>query len=316
MKAMGIREFGGNDRIERLEVPRPEPARGEVLVRVEYAGVNPVDWKIREGYLKDRLPHGFPLILGWDASGTVESTGEGASRFRPGDRVYAYCRKPTVQWGSFAEYIALDESAVASAPATLSMAQAAAIPLTGLTAWQALFDFAELGKGETVLIHAGAGGVGGIAIQLAREAGAQVITTASRRNHDYVRRLGADRVIDYTRDDFVSVLADWFPTGVDVCFDCAGGEALAKSYRVVRPNGRLVSIVQAPDEKASAERGIKAGYVFVTPNGMQLERMAKMLESGAMVPPALQELPLDQAAQALALSQSGHVTGKIVLRIA
>lgn len=316
MKAMGIQEFGGADRVKVVEVPRPEPGPGEVLMRIEYAGINPVDWKIREGYLKDLMPHRFPLILGWDAAGTVEANGTGASRFRPGDRIFAYCRKPEIQWGAFAEYICLDESVVASVPASLSSAQAAAIPLTALTAWQALFDFAELSRGETVLIHAGAGGVGGMAIQIARDAGATVITTASRKNHAYVKSLGADRVIDYSTDDFTAVLADWYPKGIDICFDCAGHETLAKSYRVVRPQGRLVSIVEPPDAAAAAERKLKAGYVFVTPNGIQLERIARLLADGGMVPPALQELPLEKAAEALELSRTGHVSGKLVLRVA
>ena len=197
MKAIVIDAFGGPDRLRAAEVPTPKASAGEVVIELACTSVNPVDWKIREGMLSGLFPHTFPLILGWDAAGTVSDTGEAVNEFSVGDRVYAYCRKPTVQWGTYAEYVAVPASAVAAMPANLSFAEAAAIPLVGLTSWQVLFDAANLRAGQTVLIHAGAGGLGSIAIQLAKNAGATVFTTASAANHEYVRSLGADHVIDY-----------------------------------------------------------------------------------------------------------------------
>ena len=315
MKAMIISGFGGADRLGIAEVPTPEVQADEALIRVAYAGVNPVDWKIREGMLERLFPHRFPLILGWDAAGTVAAVGTAVTSFGGGDKVYAYCRKPIVQWGTYAEYVAMESSAVAPMPANLTFAQAAAIPLTALTSWQALFDAGQLKAGQLVLIHAGAGGTGGMAIQFAKNAGATVFTTASAGNHEYVRSLGADHVIDYQRESFVEVVKNKSPDGVDLVYVTVGGDVLRDSHRVVKPGGALVSIVDAPDVEEAQRGGIRAAFVFVEPNGAQLREITRLIETGEIRAPAITEMNLEEVPKAHELSQSGHVRGKIVLKI-
>lgn len=315
MKAVVIEAFGGSEQVKIADVPKPEPAANEVLIELAYTSVNPVDWKLREGMLKDLLPHRFPVILGWDAAGIVRAVGSTVSQFVTDDRVFAYCRKPVVQGGTYAEYVAVDEGAVAPVPATLSLAEAASVPLTGLTAWQALFDFAALRSGQTILIHAGAGGVGGMAIQFARQAEATIYTTAGKRNHEYVKGLGADLAIDYTSEDVRAAVSAAAPDGVDVVLDAVGGAALRGSYELVKRGGVLVSIVEPPDETVAAKRGIKTGFVFVEPNGRQLRAIGRLLESGQIRAPDIEEMPLEEAAAALDKNRSGHVRGKLVLKI-
>jgi NADPH2:quinone reductase len=316
VRAVAIYQFGGAEELKLVDLPRPEPTETEVLVAVEYAGVNPVDWKIRRGYLKARgLPYQFPIVLGWDAAGTVVEIGRKVSRFKKGDKVFAYCRKPVVQWGAYAEQIALDEGSVARMPTNLSFAQAAGVPLAGLTAWQSLFEAAQLKGGESILIHAGAGGVGGYAIQFARVKGARIYTTASAKNHDYVKGLGADRAIDYTRQDFVEVMKDWEPKGVDVVYDTVGGETERQSLAVLKPGGRLVGIVQQPNQTEADVRKIQTFYVFVRPDGSQLAEIAALFEKGVVRPPEVLEMKLEEAARAHQLSEGRHVRGKIVLKV-
>jgi NADPH2:quinone reductase len=315
MKAMVINAFGDSSRLEIAEVPNPEAQADEVLIRVAYAAVNPVDWKIREGMLEGVFPHRFPLILGWDAAGTVAAVGRAVIGFQVGEKVYAYSRKPIVQWGTYAEYVAMASSAVAPMPSNLTFAQAAAIPLTGLTSWQALFDTGQLKAGQSVLIHAGAGGTGGMAIQLAKYAGATVLTTASAGNHEYVRSLGADDVIDYQRESFVEVIKDKSPDGVELAYVTVGDDALRNTYRVVKPGGVLVSIVEAPDVEEARRRGIRASFVFVEPNGAQLREITRLIEAGIVRPPEITEMNLEEAPKAQKLSYAGHVRGKIVLKI-
>ncbi|MDX1653954.1 MAG: NADP-dependent oxidoreductase [Candidatus Competibacteraceae bacterium] len=316
MKAMVIDDFGGLDRLTLREMPDPVPAEDEIRIKIAYCGVNPVDWKLREGMLAEALPHEFPLILGWEAAGTVDQLGGQVRDFRPGDRVYAYCRKPVVQWGTYCEYVTVKARVAAPAPANLELRQAAVIPLTGLTAWQALFDFAGLAEGQTVLIHAGAGGVGSYALQYARYAKAgRIYTTAGEMNHDYVRDLGAQVPIDYRSQDFVSALKAAEPAGVDVIFDTVGGETQRHSYEVLKPGGVLVSIVDPPDEGIAGRYGVRAGYVFVEPNGEQLRTIARLFESGILHPPQIREMALEEAASAQEKSRAGHVRGKIVLKV-
>lgn len=315
MKAVVIEAFGGSDRLRVADVVKPEPRADEVLIEIAYTGVNPVDWKIREGMLKDLLPHEFPVILGWDAAGIVRAAGSAVSQFVTGDRVFAYCRKPVVHEGTYAEYITMDETAVAPVPAKLSLAEAASVPLTGLTAWQALFDFAALRSGQTILIHGGAGGVGSMAIQFARQAEATVFATAGKHNHEYVKALGAALAIDYTSQAVSVAVEAAAPEGVDVVLDAVGGAALEQSYDLVKRGGVLVSIVEPPDESANKRRGIRSGFVFVEPNGRQLRSIGRLLESGQIRVPHLEEMPLDDAAAAQDKSRSGHVRGKLVLKV-
>jgi NADPH2:quinone reductase len=315
MKAMVIENFGGVEQLHFEDFPTPIPADNEVQIEIYYTAVNPVDWKIREGMLKGLMLHEFPLIPGWDASGIVNKVGKNISSFKKGDEVFAYCRKPIVKWGTYAEYICVDASHVALKPKNLSFAQAASIPLVGLTAWQALFDFAKLQAGESILIHAGAGGVGSLAIELAHYTGAKIFTTASTEHHPYVKKLGADVPIDYKKCDFVSKIKELAPGGIDVVFDCVGGKTLQESFKVVKPHGRIVSIIEQVDPVLSAKYQVKGGFVFVSPNGKELEHIAKLIANGVVVSPQIEEMPLSAAAKAQDKIKEGHTQGKIVLKV-
>ena len=314
MKAMTIKDFGGVEKLTIQDLPTPSPSENEVQIEVRYTAVNPVDWKIREGYLKSAIPHEFPLILGWDAAGIVTAVGKKVKNFKLGDEVFAYCRKPTIKWGTYAEFVCIDADKVAMKPQNINFAQAAAIPLVGLTAWQALFDAAKLKKGETILIHAGAGGVGGMAIQFAKHAGAKVIATASPENHDYVKKLGADHVIDY-HGGFVDKLKNIAPEGVDIVFDTVGGQALRDSYQVVKSHGRIVGIVEKPDSTQVAHNHIQCSYVFVEPNGKQLNQIGNLISHDKIKVPNIEEMDLSEAAKAQEKLRRGHTKGKIVLKI-
>jgi len=315
VKAIILEKFGGTNRLQLAELPQPEMTDDEVLIEVAYAGVNPVDWKIREGYLKEALPHQLPIIPGWECAGTIKKVGGRVQRFSPGEKVYAYCRKPLVQWGAYCELVAVSEKSIARAPKQMKAEEAAGVPLAALTAFQVLFDVANLKKDETVLIHAGAGGVGSFAIQFAKNAGARVLTTARQINHEYVKQLGADVALDYTARPFPVSLREIEAQGVDVIFDCAGGETLSQSYGCLKAGGRLVTIVDQPTIPADAPQGIKAQYHFVTPSGRQLTEIAALIDAGKIKAPALQILPLADAAKAQELSRAGRTRGKIVLKV-
>src|SRR5437660_5478233 len=239
MKAIRIHNYGGPEVLHYEDAPRPKPQAGEVLVRVYAAGVNPIDWKVREGHMKDFWPHKFPLILGWDLSGVVEQLGRGVSRFKIGDEVYSL-PDPTRD-GAYADYIVVRESEVALKPKSLHHPRAATVPLAALTAWQSLFDTAQLQPGQRVLIHAGSGGVGHFAVQLAKWKGAYVFATASTKNQDLLRELGLDKAIDYTQQRFEDVARN-----IDIVLDTIGGETQARSWSVWNKGGNLVALVQPP----------------------------------------------------------------------
>ena len=315
MKAIAINEFGGRDKLQFMDLPVPEIKPGEILVKVKAAGVNPVDWKIREGYIKDLFPYQFPIILGWDAAGIVEQAGEEVTRFTEGDEIFAYCRKPMVQGGAYAEYIVLEEEHAAIKPKNTSFEEAASIPLAALTAYQSLFDAAKLQSGETVLIHAAAGGVGGFGVQLAKDRGATVWGTASGHSSEYVQDLGGDRVVDYSQVDFRETVRSEYPDGVDVVFDCVGGEVLQKSTDIVKKGGRLISIVDDPGGLDRAD--IHSDFVFVAPKSSQLAELAQMVEQGRLRTHLSQVFPfgLEEARRAHELSESGRTRGKMVLAL-
>lgn len=314
MKAIVIERFGGADQMKLVDLPTPKAGDNEVVVEIHSTSVNPVDWKIREGYLKDHVPHQFPIILGWDAAGVVSEVGKNVTRFKKGDRVYSYCRKPTVQWGTYAEYIALEERNVAHMPAKLNFAVAASVPLVALTAWQALFDLAALKSGETAVILGGAGGVGGFAIQFAKNAGAKVYSTASAKNSSYLRELGATP-IDYNAGSVIAAVKAVAPEGADVVFDCVGGKSLEEAYSFVKSGGRLVSIVDTPDAERAKSLGIKTAYHFVSPNGDELAEIARLIDQGKVVPLPVEEMPLAEAAAAQEKNRERHTRGKISLKV-
>lgn len=315
MNAVLIDRFGSAEQLHLTKVPMPQPAPHEVLIQIEYTSVNPVDWKIREGYLAERLPHRFPLILGWDAAGKISAIGNQVKNFQIGDEVYAYCRKETVENGTYAQYIAVAADCVAKKPKSISFAQAASIPLAGLTAWQALFDVGKLQKGQTVLIHAGAGGVGSFAIQLAKWAGANVITTASASKTDYVKQLGADLAIDYNKEKFADRIRKEYPQGIDLVLDMLGGQTLKNSVPLLKKGGCVVGILEKFDEKQAEKLGIRSEYVFVRPNSRELSEIARLIEEGKLHLPYIEEMSLTQAALAQEKIREGHTKGKIVLKV-
>ena len=308
MKAVRIQSWGGPEVMRFEDVPVPVLAEGDVLVRVVAAAINPVDWKIREGYLKDMLPHRLPLIPGWDVSGVVAAVAPGVTGFQVGDAVYS--RPDISRDGAYAEYIAVRANELAPKPVSLDHAHAAAVPLAALTAWQALFENANLQAGQSVLIHAAAGGVGTYAVQLAKGRGARVIATASAANHDYLRALGADQVIDYRSQRFEEA------GPVDVVFDTVGGETQERSWSVVKPGGALVSIVAPPSEEAGRKANARALFTFVQPNAPQLREIAALIDAGKVKVTVEARYPLASAVEALERVRRGHTRGKIVLEVA
>lgn len=322
MKAVSIDSFGGAEELKFTHVSIPDLGPGQVLVRISHAGVNPVDWKIREGYLEKLFPHAFPLIPGWDMSGVIETVEDSVTKFKAGDKVYSHIQPKPIQYGTYAEFAPADASAVSHMPSNLDFAEAASIPLAMLTAWQALVEIAELKKGENILVCAGAGGVGGFAIQIAKHIGANVLTTAGASNHDYVKTLGADIVIDYKKQDINAEIYRLTKNGVDVVFDCTGTTDVEEniSYVCKGGGGRYITICGQPDvvpvlESLGSEFQINAELVFVTPNGNTLDGITKLIEQGHLKPLPIEEYSLKEASKAQIKSAEGHVRGKLVLRV-
>lgn len=310
MRAALYEEFGGPEKVSIKTVEVPEPKEGEVLVRIQAAGVNPVDAAVREGYLKDYLPTSFPVVPGWDMAGVIEERGYSARRFNVGDEVYAYARRPVVQHGTFAEYIAIPESYIALRPKNLSWEEASGIPLVGLTAYQSLFDAGHLQANQTVLILGASGGVGSLAIQLAKAKGATAIGVASSKNHSFMKELGADETIDYQGTDVGEAVKNILPDGVDLIFDCASGETLQQSLKALKPSGKLVSILHHGE---GLDPELNFTYVFVEPNTTQLGHLRELADAGKLKVHVSKTFALDEAAEALKQIQSSHTTGKIVV---
>lgn len=306
MQAILFEQFGSSTVLRLAETLKPEPRAGEVLIEITHTSVNPVDWKIREGYLQKALPHRFPIIPGWDAAGRIAALGEGVTELRLGDEVYSYTRLPEVHSGTYAQFIALPAAAVAKKPASISLAEAASVPLVALTAYQALHEVARIKAGDQVLITAGSGGVGSFAIQFAKLIGAVVTTTAGTSNQGYVRELGATHTLDYTKEDVVQAGRRLVPEGFDVVLDGAGGQALKEAASLLKSGGRLVSIVETP---------AVGSYHFVYPNGAQLAEIARLFDGGELATPAIELRSVKEAAAAQDESQKRHVRGKLVLAI-
>ncbi len=308
MKAVCIYSYGGPGVLVYEDAPRPHPGRGEVLIRVHAAGINPVDWKIREGHFKEMLPHTLPLVLGWDVSGVVEAVGSGVLRMKVNDEIYS--RPDILRDGAYAEFVVIRESEVAFKPKTIDHVHAAALPLAGLTAWQALFEAGGLTAGQRVLIHAAAGGVGTLAVQLAKEKGAHVIGTGSARNREFLLQLGVDQFVDYAKDRFEEVVEP-----VDLVFDTMGGETQERSWIVLKRGGMMVSIVTPPSAEIAEAHAVRQAFVFVQPNAAQLAEIAKLVDGGKLSAIVDTVLPLAEAKQAHQLSERGHTRGKIVLKV-
>jgi NADPH:quinone reductase-like Zn-dependent oxidoreductase len=307
MKAVRIHAFGNSGVLKYEDAPEPAIGPDEVLVKVFACGVNPVDWKIREGFMEEMAHHTLPLTLGWDVAGTVAETGDLVRRFKKGDAVF--CRPDTMRNGGYAEYVAVKTLDLAPAPASIPLDRAAGIPLASQAAWMALFEVGGLRKGQKVLIHGASGGLGTFAIQFAKIAGAYVIGTTSGKNYRLVESLGADEIVDHVTEDFTKKVH-----GVDLVFDTIGGETQAKSWDVIRKGGVLVSSVGA-DEKAAAAHGVSGRSFVLTSNGARLEEISRLVEEEKVSVIVQKVFPLAEAKAAQDLSQSGHAAGKIILKI-
>lgn len=332
MKAFILDRYGSKDGLRAGEAPAPEPGDDEVLVQIHAAGVNLLDSKILDGEFKLILPYRLPIILGHDVAGTVVRVGPRVRRFKPGDEVYS--RPDDFRIGAFSELIAIKEDSLAIKPQRLTMEEAASIPLVGLTAWQALVEKAHLQAGQRVFIQAGSGGVGTFAIQLAKHLGATVATTTSGANVDWVKRLGADIVIDYKKEDFEELLHDY-----DVVLHSQDAKALEKSLRVLRPGGKLVSISGPPDpefgralgspwyvratmsllsfgvRRRATRRGVGFSFLFMRASGAQLREITALVDSGVIRPVVDRVFPFESTNEAMAYVESGRAKGKVVVKV-
>ncbi|GAB3359142.1 NADP-dependent oxidoreductase [Lysobacter tyrosinilyticus] len=331
MKAFIVDRYNKNDALRLGEMPEPQVRDHDVLVAIDAASLNPLDAKIRDGEFKLILPYRLPLILGNDVAGVVVGVGSKVRGFKPGDEVYARPSKDRI--GTLAEFIAMNEADVALKPKNLTMEEAASIPLVGLTAWQILIERANLKKGQKVLIHAGSGGVGTFAIQLAKHIGATVATTTSTENVDLVRSLGADVVIDYKNQDFAKVL-----NGYDVVLNSLGQDTLEKSLKVLKPGGKLISISGPPDvafakenglnwllqqimrflslgiRRKAKRHGVSYSFVFMRADGEQLSRITALIESGAVRPVVDRIFPFLATNEAMDYLAKGRAKGKVVIK--
>jgi NADPH:quinone reductase-like Zn-dependent oxidoreductase len=315
MKAIAFDSFGDENVLNVASLPRPTVEPAEVLIKLSHTSVNPVDWKIRRGYLTSMLPHIFPIIPGWDAAGVVEAIGSEVKNFKVGDRVAAYARLPEVHSGTYAEYISLPESFLAKLEGDLPFEQAAGVPLVSLTASQGLTDYAKINAGDRVLVLNGAGGVGNFAVQFAKQLGAVVTATTSTRNIEYVKSFGADHVIDYTKESLEVSARAITPGGFDFVFDAIGGESLTAALKLVKRGGQVVSIVDSPDQALAEAKGIKAVFHFVHPDGTALQNIFANISTGKTKVPSYSVLPVTQARNAHISSESHRTRGKIVLKI-
>jgi len=307
MKAVTLHSYGEPEVLVLEEMPRPQIGTGEVLIRVHAAGVNPLDWKVRAGHVT-WMKHRLPLIPGWDVSGVVEAVAPDVTDFKIGDAVYGMLH--FARNGAYAEYVVARPQNLAFKPNAIDHIQAGAVPLAALTAWQSLFEVAGLESGQTVLIHAAAGGVGHFAVQFAKWKGAKVIGTASASNESFLRELGVDEVIDYTTTRFEDLVHD-----VDVVLDTISGDTQERSWQLLKKRGILVATLGISSPEAAQQHGVQGEGVMVHPGSAQLTQIAALIDAGNLKPAVTTVLPLAEAPRAHELSQAGHVRGKIVLQV-
>jgi NADPH:quinone reductase-like Zn-dependent oxidoreductase len=305
MKAIVVNEWGGPEVLKYQDAPKPEPKDDEILVRVIAAAVNPVDSYVRQGRFGKR---DGPMIIGSDIAGVVEKTGANAKKFKSGDAVYCYLS--VTRGGAYAQYAIARESETALKPKNISFEQAAAVPLAGTTAWQALIDSGKIERGQTVLIHGGSGGVGSFAIPIAKARGANVIATASTEHQPILKQLGVDQAIDYKTTKFEDVVKD-----VDLVLNCVRADALGRSYGAVKKGGTIVSITDEPDQTECAKRGLTCSRMGAHPESQVLEELTKLIEAGKMKPIVSQTFPLAEASKAHQQIETRHTVGKVVLKI-
>ncbi|GAP96892.1 zinc-containing alcohol dehydrogenase, NADPH:quinone reductase [Leptolyngbya sp. NIES-2104] len=307
MRAVVINEYGNEDVLNYTDVDRPEPKADEVLVKVHAAAVNPADWKIREG-MGEQFGFKLPFILGGDIAGTVEAVGDDVESFKQGDAVYGITVSSLS--GGYAEYAVAKADAIAPKPESITFEAAAAIPIAALTAWQAMFDLANLSSGQRILITGASGGVGSMAVQLAKAKGAIVVGIASGKNEQYVRDLGVDEFVDYTQQPFEEVVKD-----VDVVFDTVGGDTSTQAFQTLKKGGFLVAAPEHPSEEKAREFGVEVAMVYCQPNAQQLAEINCLIDEGKLKIHIETVLPLTEVKKAHQLSQSGRTRGKIVLQV-
>lgn len=308
MKAVSINSYGGLDVLNYSDAPFPQINHDDVLIRVHAAAVNPVDVALRQGYMAEWVSPTFPLILGCDVCGVIEAVGSGVTGYKPGDEVFA--RSNLSRDGTYAEYVAVPAAEVVRKPQSLDHIHAAAVPHVSLTAWQSLIGAANLSAGQTVLIHGAAGGVGHMAVQLAKWRGARVIGTASGYNQDFLRQLGADEVIDYNTTKFEDVVHQ-----VDVVFDTIGGDTQERSWATLKPGGMLVSVVQPPSNERADALGVRASMIGAYSDPAILAEVAALVDDGKLKPHVSKVLPLSEARKAQEIISTRHTRGKVVLQV-
>lgn len=310
MKAAQINGYGGQEVLSiNRDAPKPEPGVGQVLVEVKAASLNPFDYKVREGYMQEFIPLKFPATLGSDVAGTVAELGEGVTGFRVGQEVYGMAGAVSGN-GSYAELSPVNATQLVDKPKTVDFNTAAALPLAGLSAYQGIVEHIQAKQGQKILIHGGAGGIGALAIQIAKQAGAYVASTASASDAEYVKELGADQVIDYKDQDFSQIIRDY-----DAVFDTVGGETNKKSYAVLKKGGVLVSMAEQPDDELSQQSGITYIYQSTAPTQDKLNKIAELVDGGKLKINIDKVFSLDQASEALEYLKTGHPRGKVVLQV-
>jgi NADPH:quinone reductase-like Zn-dependent oxidoreductase len=324
MRALVIDQFGGPEALHLADIPRPAPGPGEVLVEIAYASVNPADWKTREGMLSRYIAYEFPFVLGFDLAGVVRDVGPGVANWRIGDRVFGTSKQGQGQNGSYAAFTLANAAMLVPLPPNISMAEAAGLPTAGITAYGGLVDVGALKAGQSVLINGGAGGVGSIAIQIAKAVGARVAVTCSAGSFAYVEEIGADLAIDYRKDDVTAAVRAWAPDGVDLVLDAVGlGTLITHAAELVRSGGSFVEIETlissaSPEQiAAAAEKGVRivSNMIGVARLHEHLRGLAALVAQGKVRPPPTEIVPLDQAGAAQIRVKEGHVRGKIALRV-
>lgn len=317
MRAVFYHEHGGPEVLTVGELPIPEPAADEVLVKVAAAGINPIDRRLRSGELSEYITRTFPVVPGWDLSGRIEKLGDNVSGWAKGDDVVGLAFTWSIQHGTNAEYATVSASSIAKKPPSLSFLQAGALPLVCLTAWQSLAEFGQLQAGQSVLIQAGSGGVGSVAIPIAKHLGATVYTTCSAKNKDYVKSLGADHVIDYGQENYVDYINEHAPSGLDLVLECLLSDDTSKAaIGLVKDGGAVAYMNNEPPEMAEIEtRNIRAEFIHHRPDGESLGELMSLVEAGVIPVPTINSMPLEQAQQAHRLSEAGRTQGKLVLHI-
>ena len=313
MKAAQMKGYGSSDEVIEINenAPAPnDPSAGKVLVKIKAAGINPVDWKIREGYMQQMIPLQFPSSLGADFSGVIEKVGQGVSEFRQGDEVYGQASMLSGGSGAFAEMALANADTIAHKPKSLSHPEAAGLPLVGVSAWLALVETISLQKSQKILIHGGAGGIGSVAIQLAKHLGAYVATTVSTNDKQFAKEVGADEIIDYKTQTFEELIGDY-----DAAFDTVGGETYSSSFKVLKRGGIIVSMLEQPNQELMTQFGVKAIFQFTQLSRDRLTKLAQWVDQNNIRVNVDKTFPLEEAGRALDYQRDVHPRGKVVLAI-